>query len=211
MGCLGHLAAVADARSLTAQRQLAAQTLEIMEKYGWMSEPIARMVLATMASADVGQGRFDDAQPWLDRAEQRSLRPNAEPAKELIVRYVRGICVSARDASRSARRIRRGATAPIPDGDARPADGPRRGLEVQTLVRMGDVPAARAALARQTDAGPRVRRGACGARRDPPRRAGPKAPSRHSRRCSTGQHRSSATSRVDQRAPPRRARARRAR
>ena len=90
MGCLGHLAVAAGRHSLTAMRELAAQTIQIMEKYGWMSEPIAPMVLATMGGVDVWQGRFDDAQPWLDRAEQ-ALRPNAEPAKELFVRYSRGV------------------------------------------------------------------------------------------------------------------------
>ena len=79
-----------DGIRLTAARELAAQALEILEKYGWMSEPIAPMVLATMGAVDVWQGRFDDAQPWLDRAEQ-ALRPNAEPAKALLVRYARGI------------------------------------------------------------------------------------------------------------------------
>jgi LuxR family maltose regulon positive regulatory protein len=90
MGCLGHLAVAAGRHSPAASRELAARTLEIMGKYGWMSEPIAPIVLATMGVIDVWQGRFDEAQPWLDRAE-RALRPNAEPAKGLLVRYARGI------------------------------------------------------------------------------------------------------------------------
>jgi LuxR family maltose regulon positive regulatory protein len=153
MGCLGHLAAVAGRHSLTAQRELAAQTLEIMEKYGWMSEPIAPMVLATMAEIDVWQGRFDDAEPWLDRAEQ-ALRPNAEPAKELTVRYVRGIqrlgqgrLAKAVAAFVEVQRLQ--SVMVTPD----PLASQACGLRVQTLVRMGDVPAAQAALATQADAG----------------------------------------------------------
>ena len=90
MGCLGHLALAVGRHSLTAMRETALQTLEIMEKQGWLSEPIAPMVLATMGGVDALQGRFDEAEPWLDRAEQ-ALRPNAEPAKEMLVRHSRGL------------------------------------------------------------------------------------------------------------------------
>ncbi len=90
MGCLGHLALAAGRQSLSAMRGLALQTVEIIEKHGWQSEPIAPMVLATMGAADVLQGRFDEAGPWLDRAEH-ALRPNAEPSKEMVVRHARAI------------------------------------------------------------------------------------------------------------------------
>ncbi len=151
-GCLGHLAVAAGRHSLTRQRELAAQTLEILEKFGWMSEPIAPMVLATMGEVDVWQGRIDDAQPWLDRAEQ-ALRPNAEPAKELTVRYLRGIqCLGqgrlAKAAAAFLEAQRLHSLMVSPDPLAIQA----RGLHVQTLVRMGDVPAARAALATASDA-----------------------------------------------------------
>ncbi len=146
-GCLGHLAAAAGRHSLTRQRELAAQTLEILEKRGWMSEPVVPMVLATMGEIDVWQGRFDDAQPWLDRAEQ-ALRPNAEPAKELTVCYLRGILhlgqgrlAKAVAAFVDVQRLQSVMVTPDPLANQ------ARGLQMQTLVRMGDVPAARAALA----------------------------------------------------------------
>jgi LuxR family maltose regulon positive regulatory protein len=147
MGCLGHLAVAAGRHSLAAQRDLAGQTLGLMERYGWMSEPIAPMVLATMGAADAWQGRFDDAEPWLDRAEH-ALRPNAEPAKELVVRYARGTqrlgqgrMAGAVAAFVDVQRLQ--ALMVSPD----PLAIHSRGLMAQTLVRMGDVPAARAALA----------------------------------------------------------------
>jgi len=147
MGCLGHLAVAAGRHSLTAMRELAAQTIQIMEKYGWLSEPIAPMVLAAMGGVDVWQGRFDDAQPWLDRAEQ-ALRPNAEPAKELFVRYSRGVqrlgegrLAEAVALFAEAQRLQSFMVAPDPLAIS------ARALQVQTLVRLGDVAAARAALA----------------------------------------------------------------
>ena len=151
-GCLAHLAVAAARHSLTAGRVLAARALEILEKYGWMSEPIAPVVLATMGAVDAWQGRFDEAQSWLDRAEQ-ALRPDAEPAKALLVRYSRGI-----------ERLGRGrlATAVAEFAEAQrhhslmvspdPLGIQARGLQVQTLVRMGNVPAARAVLATASDA-----------------------------------------------------------
>ncbi len=69
MGCLCHLAVAVGRRSPTRQRELAAQAVAIMEEFRWMSEPVAPMVLAAMDAVDVWQGRFDDAQHWLDTVE----------------------------------------------------------------------------------------------------------------------------------------------
>ena len=151
-GCLAHLAVAAGRHSLTAQRDLAGQALEVLERFGWMSEPIAPMVLATMGAVDAWQGRFDDAQPWLDRAE-KTLRPNAEPAKALLVRWSRGAqqlgqghLVKAVAEFAEAQRLHSLMVWSNPLGIQ------ARGLQVQTLVRLGDVPAARAALATASDA-----------------------------------------------------------
>ncbi len=151
-GCLAHLAVAAGRHSVTAARELAAETLDILERFGWMAEPIAPLVLATMATADVWQGRFDDAEPWLERAEQ-ALRPNAEPAKALFVRYARGIqrlgqgqLATAAGAFVEAQRLQSLMVSPDPLGTQ------ARGMLAQTLVRVGNLPAARAALATASDA-----------------------------------------------------------
>jgi LuxR family maltose regulon positive regulatory protein len=145
-GCLGHLAAAAGRHSLAPQQQLARQTLGILERFGWMSEPIAPMVFAMLGEVEAWRGRFDDARAWLDRAEQE-LRPNVEPAKELTVRYVRGIhslgegrVAKAAAAFREVQRLNSQMVTPDPLAIQ------ARGLHVQALVRMGDVPAARVVL-----------------------------------------------------------------
>ena len=152
-GCLAHLALAASRRSIAAGRRLALQALDILEKYGWLSEPVAPMVLATLGASDVLQGRFDEAQSWLDRAEQ-ALRPNAEPAKELLVRYSRGIqrlgqgrLTEATTLFAETQRLQSLMVDPDPLAIS------ARGLLAQTLVRLGDVPAARAALETAPDAG----------------------------------------------------------
>ncbi len=152
MGCLGHLAVAVGRHSLTEMRELAAQTIQIMEKYGWLSEPIAPVVFASLGVVDCWRGRFDEAQPWLERAEH-ALRPDAEPAKAIFVRYSRGIqrLGQGRPADAVAAFVevqRLQAMMMEPDPIATQA----RGLQVQTLVRMGNVPAARAALATASDA-----------------------------------------------------------
>jgi LuxR family maltose regulon positive regulatory protein len=110
------------------------------------------VVLASMGAVDGFRGRFDEAEPWLERAE-RALGPNAEPAKEMFVRYSRGVqrLAEGRPAEAIAmfaetQRLRSFMVAPDPLAIS------ARGLQAQTLVRVGDLPAARAALATATDA-----------------------------------------------------------
>jgi LuxR family maltose regulon positive regulatory protein len=152
MGCLGHLAVAVGRHSLTEMRELATQTVKIMEKHGWMSEPIAPVVFASMGAVDAWRGQFDEAQSWLVRAEQ-ALRPDAEPAKALLVRYSRGIqrlgqgrLAEALAAFREAQQIQ------SLMASLDPLAIQARGLQAQTLVRLGDLSAAREALATASDA-----------------------------------------------------------
>jgi LuxR family maltose regulon positive regulatory protein len=152
MGCLGHLALAVGRHSLTEMRELATQTVQIMERYGWTSEPIAPMVLASIGAVDSWRGRFDEAQSWLERAE-RALRPDAEPAKALVVRYSRGIQRLGQgrraDALAAFGEVQR-LHSLIASSD--PLAIQARGLQAQTLVQLGDLQAARTALATASDA-----------------------------------------------------------
>jgi LuxR family transcriptional regulator, maltose regulon positive regulatory protein len=146
-GCLAHLALAVGRHSITAGRALAAEALEIIDKYGWQSEPITPLVLATIGLVDAMQGRLAEAAPNLDRALEL-LRPDAEPAKEILVRYARGVHLlgQARLADASAAfadTLRLQASLIDPD----PLEIAARALEAQTLARLGDLEGARAALA----------------------------------------------------------------
>ncbi len=90
VGCLAYLGLAARRRSLGRERELCLEAIAIAETHGWEAEPIACIALATMGAADVYQGRFQEAQYWLDRAE-RALRPNLEPAEALLIHYARGM------------------------------------------------------------------------------------------------------------------------
>jgi LuxR family maltose regulon positive regulatory protein len=145
-GCLAHLAVAAGRHSIAAARELAVRALAILEQYGWLSEPVAPMVLATIGASDALQGRFDEARPWLDRAAQ-ALRPDAEPAKAILVRYSQGLqglgegrTAEAIASLAEAQRLQAALVAPDPLATA------ARALQAQTLAIHGDAAAARALL-----------------------------------------------------------------
>ncbi|HSK94783.1 MAG TPA: LuxR C-terminal-related transcriptional regulator, partial [Candidatus Angelobacter sp.] len=151
-GSLAHLALAVSRHSITEARDLAMQALRILERYGWSSEPVVPMVLATLGGLDALQGRFTEAEEWLGRAEA-GLRPNAEPAKELLIRYARGTQRLGQgrlaDANALFEETQRLQTFLV---DPDPLAIVGRGFQVQTLVRLGRGSAARAALATATDA-----------------------------------------------------------
>ena len=145
-GCLGHLAIAVARHSITSGRDLALQSLAMLERYGWLSEPVAPMVLSAIGAFDALQGRFDEAEGWLDRAEH-ALRPDAEPAKAILVRYSRGLLRlgqgrpgEALASLAEAQRLQSQLLAPDPLAVA------ARALQAQTLAGLGDAVAARTVL-----------------------------------------------------------------
>ena len=131
---LAHLAAVEMFRSYARAAERSRQAIELAERHGWASDPAAGtacMVLGTMLT---WQGRLDEAEPWVQRAE-RTLTAEAQPATGHVIRYLRGLLELARGR----------------DADALAAPHytvPRaRALLVHVLVRLGDTKGAEQALA----------------------------------------------------------------
>ncbi len=151
-GSLAHLALAVSRHSIAEARRLAEQALRILERYGWSSEPVVPMVLATMGGLDALQGRFADAEAWLARAEE-ALTPDVEPAKEMLVRYARatqrlgqGRLAEAKALFAETQRLQTFLVDPDPLAIA------ARGFHIQTLARLGELSAARATLATASDA-----------------------------------------------------------
>jgi LuxR family transcriptional regulator, maltose regulon positive regulatory protein len=71
------------------------QAIELAERHGWTDEPTAAVAYQTLAGTLVVQGRLEEAEPWVQRAE-RTVRPEAEPADAVAVIYVRGLLELAR-------------------------------------------------------------------------------------------------------------------
>ena len=111
-------------RSFARERERCLEAIAIAEAHGWATEPIVCVALATMGAADVWQGRFAAAQPWLDRAE-RALSPDLEPTTALLVHLARGILhVGQGPARAGARRLPRRRAVPDEARRAARAGGP---------------------------------------------------------------------------------------
>jgi LuxR family maltose regulon positive regulatory protein len=94
---LAYLAAVGMARSsFGSAAEHAEQVIELAGRHGWTEEPAAAISCAIVGARLAWQGRADEAEPWIQRAELR-LRAEAEPAVGAGVRYVRGILELTRD------------------------------------------------------------------------------------------------------------------
>ena len=134
-------------KRMSAALELAEEAAALADERGWTEDPVAATAYAVRASVLVWQGRFDEAEPQLDRAE-RTVRPEGEPATELIVHHSRGQLRLAQgrfdealSAFRKADRVqaRLAGVAPI-------SIEPRLGAAL-AQARLGDTAAARAVLA----------------------------------------------------------------
>jgi LuxR family maltose regulon positive regulatory protein len=93
---LAYLAAVGDVMRSTARAvELGTQAVELAERHGWASEPAARVASVAIGAVLAYQGRPEEAEPWVQRAE-RFLATETEPAAVLAIRYVRGVLELAR-------------------------------------------------------------------------------------------------------------------
>src|SRR5712671_7496682 len=77
------------------------EAIELARRHGWSEQPILGVAYAVFGGALVGQGRLDEAEPWLERAE-RTLRAEVEPAAGMSLRYARAVLELARGRYREA-------------------------------------------------------------------------------------------------------------
>ena len=145
--CLAHLAVAAGRRSLGRARERALEAITIAEAHGWGADRIAGPALVALGTVDVWQGRFQDAEEWLERAGH-VVRPELEPATGLLLHLTRGRLHAARGrpeeaaaAFRAAAQIEAVVVAP------QLMTAPARRLLAQTQLQLGEVAAARATLA----------------------------------------------------------------
>jgi LuxR family transcriptional regulator, maltose regulon positive regulatory protein len=95
-------------RSDLLQAERSRQALELAERHGWGEEPLAGMAYAQLGIVLLYQGRLDEAEPWLERAE-RTLRTEVEPAAGMSLRYARAVLELARGRPQEALAAFRGA------------------------------------------------------------------------------------------------------
>jgi LuxR family maltose regulon positive regulatory protein len=130
-----------------AQAEWSTQAIELAERHGWAEESLAGMAYAQLGIVMLFQGRLDEAEPWLERAE-RTLRTEVEPGAGMSLRYARAVLELARCRYQEALAAFRGAeklTATL----VRPHTcvTSMRSRMLQTLVRLGQTGRAEQALA----------------------------------------------------------------
>ena len=130
-----------------SQAEWSRQAIELAERHGWGEESLAGMAYAQLGIVLLYQGRLDEAEPWLERAE-RTLRTEVEPAAGMSLRYARAVLELARGRYQEALTAFRGA-----EKLAATLVGPHtcvtsmRSRMLQTLVRLGQDQRAEQALA----------------------------------------------------------------
>ncbi len=144
---LAYQAAIEVSRSFTRGAERGRRAVELAERHGWTDDPAAGIAYQTLAGALTGQGRPEEAEPWLQRAE-RTVRPDADPAAGVRVHSVRGLLELARGrdadalaAFRAAEQLAGQLAAPhylVP---------PTRAFLLQALVHFGALEQAEQALA----------------------------------------------------------------
>ena len=92
---LAYQAAVDILRSAARAAERCRQAVELAERHGWTDDPAAVIAYVNLGYALVWQGRLEEGEPWVQRAE-RTVRPDAEPAVAVLVRFTRGLLELAR-------------------------------------------------------------------------------------------------------------------
>ncbi|HEV2240944.1 MAG TPA: LuxR C-terminal-related transcriptional regulator, partial [Streptosporangiaceae bacterium] len=129
------------------------QAIELAERHGWSDEPITGVACTHLASALTIQGRLDEAEPWLDRA-QRTFQAEVEPAAGMTLHWARGGIAMARGRHQEALAAFRAGGQLAKLLVTAQADAARmRASELQALVRLGESAGVEAALAAMDPSG----------------------------------------------------------
>ena len=135
---LAYQASVELFRSFARAEERSRQAIELAGRHGWTDDPAACTAYVALAAVLAWQGRLEEAEAWIQRAE-RTVRAEAEPAAGLAVCYARELLelARARDADalaafRAAERLAGLQAAP----DLRVLRV--RALLVHALVRLGE-------------------------------------------------------------------------
>src|SRR5215472_2739501 len=134
-------------RSFARAAERGRQAVELARRHGWTDEPAAGFASTAVGAVLVWQGRIEEAEPWVQRAE-RALRAEIEPGAGSVIRMLRGELELARGRDADALAAFQAADR-LAGRLAEPSHLvlPNRSLLVQTLVRLGETDRAEQYLA----------------------------------------------------------------
>ena len=92
---LAHQAVIETYRSFAQAAERSRQAIELARRHGWTDEPTAGTAYVMLGAALAWQGRIEEAEPWVLRAE-RTVRAETELAAGVMVHHVRGVLELAR-------------------------------------------------------------------------------------------------------------------
>ena len=130
-------------RRLPRAAELSRQAIDLAERHGWTDDLFAGFASMTLGSALAWQGRLDEADTWVQRAE-RTFKAEANPASAMGGQYVRGQLELGRGQAADALAAFRAAEQLA---GPHPLARPLRAWLVHTLVRLGDTKRADQVLA----------------------------------------------------------------
>jgi LuxR family transcriptional regulator, maltose regulon positive regulatory protein len=87
---LPYQAAVALDSSFGRAAERGTQAVELAQRHGWTDEPPVGVAYLVLAAVLTWQGRPEEAELWVQRAE-RTVRPEADPAAGVAALYFRGL------------------------------------------------------------------------------------------------------------------------
>jgi LuxR family maltose regulon positive regulatory protein len=92
---LAYQAAAVLFHSYVRAAALGRQAVELARQHGWTGDPAFGVACGALGTLLAGQGRPDEAEPWIQQAE-RTLTAEAQPAQFLAIHYDRGVLEQAR-------------------------------------------------------------------------------------------------------------------
>ena len=144
---LAHWGLAASFRSPALAVERGRQAIELAQRHGWGGEPLVAIVYPMLAGSLIWQGELEEAERWLMEGEY-ALRPEAEPATDMLFHLARGFLEIARGHPEAALAALR-AAGRLPGRlliAAHPLTTELRAFLLHTLVRLGETGQADAAL-----------------------------------------------------------------
>jgi len=147
INALGHWAMLTRLRSFSLAQERSKMAIELAKRHGWSDEPIVFPAYVTLGNTLIWQGRFAEAEPWLEHVE-RVIRTETEPTAAMMLFIARGLLETARGrhadalaAFRTAEQYARSVVTPHTLATQ------ARSLSLQALLRMGKTKPVEDALA----------------------------------------------------------------